>query len=275
MTGLRRKEQASLTIRQLHLDGPCPHAELAGKDSKSGKGAAVPLRADVVEELRAFLADRLAAHQRRTLAEGRSTFPQELPFDTLAFENPPTIRVFNRDLLAAGLARLDDEGNVVKTDDRGRTLDLHALRHTFGTHLSKAGVPPRTAQAAMRHSRIDLTMNVYTDPRLLDVAGAVAALPDFTKRPTFEQAETAKTGTFDVREGHQELAPDLVPDLVRKAVHERREGQAVSKCPARPEGAEGAQVLTGRETRQPRATPDRGCQKRATRFELVTFTLAT
>jgi hypothetical protein len=30
----------------------------------------------------------------------------------------------------------------------------------------------------MRHSKIDLTMNVYTDPRLLDVAGAVELLPD-------------------------------------------------------------------------------------------------
>jgi len=29
----------------------------------------------------------------------------------------------------------------------------------------------------MRHSTIDLTMNVYTDPRLLDVAGAAEALP--------------------------------------------------------------------------------------------------
>ncbi len=29
----------------------------------------------------------------------------------------------------------------------------------------------------MRHSSIDLTMNVYTDPRLLDVQGAVESLP--------------------------------------------------------------------------------------------------
>ena len=67
---------------------------------------------------------------------------------------------------------------VIKTDDRGRTIDIHALRHTFGTHLSKAGVPLRTAQAAMRHSDPSLTANVYTDPKLLDVAGAVASLPD-------------------------------------------------------------------------------------------------
>jgi hypothetical protein len=33
--------------------------------------------------------------------------------------------------------------------------------------------------AAMRHSRMELTMNFCTDPVLLDVAGAVEALPDF------------------------------------------------------------------------------------------------
>ena len=33
----------------------------------------------------------------------------------------------------------------------GRTVDLHALRHTVGTHLSKNGVAPRTAHAAERH----------------------------------------------------------------------------------------------------------------------------
>ena len=40
-------------------------------------------------------------------------------------------------------------------------------------HLSKNGVAPRTARAAMRHSSLNLTMNVYTDPGLLDVTGAV------------------------------------------------------------------------------------------------------
>jgi len=62
----------------------------------------------------------------------------------------------------------------------GNGRDIHALRHTFGTHLSAAGVHPRTAMAAMRHSRIELTMNYYTDPVLLDVAGAMNSLPDFS-----------------------------------------------------------------------------------------------
>ena len=38
----------------------------------------------------------------------------------------------------------------------------------------------RPAQAALRHSSLDLTMNVYTDPELLDVAKAMEALPDLS-----------------------------------------------------------------------------------------------
>jgi hypothetical protein len=38
------------------------------------------------------------------------------------------LRILNRDLKAAGIA---------KVDERGRTLDVHALRTTFGTLLSK------------------------------------------------------------------------------------------------------------------------------------------
>lgn len=73
---------------------------------------------------------------------------------------------------------------IDKRDDRGRTLDVHALRHTFGTHLSRGGVAPRTAQQAMRHSTLELTMNTYTDPRLLDVAAALNVLPSLPLAPS-------------------------------------------------------------------------------------------
>ncbi len=63
-------------------------------------------------------------------------------------------------------------------DDRGAVVDVHALRMTFCTQMMRAGVPLRTAQAAMRHSTPALTANLYTDPHLLDVAGALDRLPD-------------------------------------------------------------------------------------------------
>ena len=96
---------------------------------------------------------------------------------------------------------------IPKRDDRGRVLDIHALRHTFGTHLSKGGAAPRVARAAMRHSTLELTMNTYTEPRLLDVAGALDVLPGLPlcDRPDVQQARAAGTdsGSF--------LVPDLGP----------------------------------------------------------------
>ena len=67
------------------------------------------------------------------------------------------------------------------------------MRHSFGSLLSQGGVAPRTAQAAMRHSSIDLTMNVYTDPKLLDVHAALDSLPELTIDPVDENLKA--TGT--------------------------------------------------------------------------------
>src|SRR4029079_2682654 len=78
------------------------------------------------------------------------------------------IRRFHADCRRAGIAR---------RDDRGRQLDIHALRTTFGTMLARSGVPMRTAQQLMRHSDIRLTANLYVDPALLDLQGAVEAIP--------------------------------------------------------------------------------------------------
>ncbi len=120
-------------------------------------------------ELAQWLADKLSASQAECRSRGEP-MPMTLPPHTPVFDVPAgLLRILDRDLRFAG---------IEKRDARGCTVDIHALRHSFGTHLSRAGVAPRTAQAAMRHSKIDLTMNVYTDPRLLDVASAVETLPD-------------------------------------------------------------------------------------------------
>ena len=79
------------------------------------------------------------------------------------------LRILNRDLKAA---------DIPKVDEYGRRVHVHALRQSTGTQLSAANVSPRTAQAVMRHSDIALTMNTYTDERLLNAAGAVEMLPD-------------------------------------------------------------------------------------------------
>lgn len=180
LTGLRKSELASITVGQADLGAPLPYLVLHAGDEKNRQGSEIPLRADLADDLRAWLADRLAQRQQAAREAGHA-IPTALPPDAPLLVVPTgLIRIFDRDLVFAGLARVevrDGKEVVVKTDERGRTLDVHALRHTFGTHLSKAGVSLRTAQAAMRHSDPSLTANVYTDPRLLDVAGAIERLP--------------------------------------------------------------------------------------------------
>lgn len=66
----------------------------------------------------------------------------------------------------------------------------------FWNAPEQRGVARRTAQQAMRHSHIDLTMNAYTDPKLLDVHGAMDALPNLPLADDLADRETNQaTGT--------------------------------------------------------------------------------
>jgi len=208
LTGLRKGELASLTVGQLHLDGPRPYAVLEAADEKNRQGSQIPLRCDLAADLASWLTEKLES--LRSVQQGVNPaclaiagLPNKLPSDTPLFNVPAgLVRILDRDLEVAG---------IPKRDDLGRTIDVHALRHSFGTLLSKGGVAPRTAQAAMRHSSIDLTMNVYTDPRLLDVHGALDALPALPLDDHRQQRLQA-TGTHDIQpSGYKPLVPTLVP----------------------------------------------------------------
>jgi len=173
------------------LDEQTAHVELLAKDEKAGHGALIPLRGDPAADLKDWLREKLAAFQEMARLTDKP-LPLRLPADEPMFTVPRDfVKILDRDLAGAG---------IPKHDERGRTVDPHALRHTFGTHLSRNGVPPRAAQAALRHSSLDLTMlarpgeNVYTDPSLLDVAGALEALPGLSVE-TPRQASLVKKVT--------------------------------------------------------------------------------
>lgn len=200
LTGLRKNELASLTIAQLRLDAPVPHLELDAADEKSREGNGVVIRADLAVDLRHWLDDKLAALQAEAQRRGEA-IPARFPVDSLVFDVPAgLVRIFDRDL---------NHAKIAKRDDRGRTLDVHALRTTFGTLLSRGGVSLRTAQAAMRHSDPSLTANVYTDPRLLDVSGALDALPKLPLDPTRPSTRQRARAT-----GTDASSPSLVAPTV-------------------------------------------------------------
>ncbi len=253
LTGLRKGELASLTVGQLELAGPVAFAVLDAADEKAGRGAEIPLRADLVADLRGWLAARLDAARDAAKAKGLP-IPARLLADAPLFNVPAgLVRILDLDLKAAG---------IPKRDDRGRTVDVHALRHTFGTHLSKGGVAPRTAQAAMRHSTLDLTMNTYTDPRLLDVAGALDALPALPSidRPDAQRAKA--TGTDNAAP----LVPTLVPTSDFSCTRASFAGKMAGsgRC-----GGIGASA----DADAGKASLSHSVQKRATGFEPATISL--
>jgi len=185
-TGLRRKELASITMGDVLLGEERPVIRLRAADAKNGEAALLPLRPDVAAALRDWIDERTEAICRQRVGIAGAVRPAD---DMPLFDVPDKlVRVLDRDIAAAGIA---------KRDDRGRTVDVHALRGTFGTHLARAGTDPVTLKTLMRHAKIETTLAFYVDGRLLDVDRAVGRLPavlDGAEMPVSARA----TGTDDV-----------------------------------------------------------------------------
>ncbi len=106
-------------------------------------------------------------------------------------------RVLDLDLKAVG---------IVKTDPQGRTLDIHALRHSFCTMVAQSGVNMQTAQRLMRHATPAMTAR-YTHLTLSDLGGAMATLPALPELPQRDVAAVLETAP--------NLRPTLRPTIPR------------------------------------------------------------
>ncbi len=165
LTGLRKGELAGLVWGDLSLDDGNAWLTVRACIAKNRKTESLPVRADLADELRTWRSE--CGNPRDSVRV--FTVPDGL------------IHILKRDLRMGGI---DPDG-----------VDVHALRHTTATHLVKGNVAPRTAQTLMRHSDIRLTLNTYTDPRLLDTVSALDALPSITRKPDAERQRA--TGTYD------------------------------------------------------------------------------
>ncbi len=186
--GLRKNELATLTVDDLNLDANTPFVRLKAKNSKNALADEIPLRTDLAAELRGWISRKLPG--------------------TKVFKVPQDLRnILYRDLKKAGVKRVDDQG---------RQIDVHALRHTCGTQLAKAGVSPQVASKIMRHSSINMTMKHYTHLALVDTGRAVEMLPNFQNFP--HANEVVRTGTDDIvmpkdQISVNEKGPEIRPEL--------------------------------------------------------------
>jgi len=116
---------------------------------------------------------------------------------------PPLIRRTMPAVPSEEYKRREASSFLCYLDAQGRYADFHALRHTTGTLLAASGVNPKTAQSLMRHSDINLTMNIYTHTLAGQEAAAIATMPNFDTAPTKQQpttptdAPTPTTNTTD------------------------------------------------------------------------------
>jgi len=176
-TGLRVGEVASLRRESFRLDtDPATVTVLAGT-TKNRREAVLPMQDDVTLDIRQVLAETPA---------GESVFsiPKHRPMAELIAADLEVARARWIEEAPPGAERqgreLDDFCRYC--DSAGRYADAHSLRHTFASRLAAAGVPIRVAMALLRHSDINLTMNLYTHVDAEQEADAILKLPRYGKK---------------------------------------------------------------------------------------------
>ena len=147
------------------LDFANGYVVFRAEHTKSRRRKVVPLGAGTLSVLRGLQ----LFHQRvlRRLPRSNERIfltPRACPWGRSS-NNP--MRILNRVLIKAGIAKYAPDGTK---------LDIHALRHTFGTRLSRAGAPLVHTQRLMGHSDPKLTAMVYTHLDVEDLRGAIEGM---------------------------------------------------------------------------------------------------
>jgi site-specific recombinase XerC len=128
-TGLRRSELASLTRHSFDLTSAVPTINVTAAYTKNRRDDAIPLHAALVVNLAGWL------DTKRHVADDEPLLP---------VAKRKTGRMMQRDLAAAGVAYVDENGHVA---------DFHALRHTFITNLVQVGRSGQGDQQDGRHAQ--------------------------------------------------------------------------------------------------------------------------
>jgi site-specific recombinase XerD len=150
MTGLRRKELASLTARSFALDTKPPTLTVEAACSKHRRKDVLPMHPELVPAVRQWL---------KGLKAGQKLFP--------LLDRKKTWLMVKKDLERVGIAYKTEDG----------IADFHAAgRHSHITELLRNGTSLPDAKELARHSDVNMTMR-YTHIGLNDQAKAVAKLP--------------------------------------------------------------------------------------------------
>jgi integrase len=152
MCGLRRGEIVALRWRHIDLDaGKMTVVESAEqtttgvryKPPKSGKGRSVALSEMVVEELRQHQLDQAEELLRLGIRQSAETFVYT--------------RQDGEPMQPRSLSQM-----WATTETGLPRVPFHNLRHTHATHMLAAGVHPKVASERLGHSRVGITLDLYS-----------------------------------------------------------------------------------------------------------------
>jgi len=154
LCGLRRGEICALRWRHVDLAGAAlavvesaeqTKAGVRYKPPKSGRGRAVALSATVIDELRAHRLRQSEELLRLGIRQSDDTF------------------VYSREDGKAMQPRsLSQAWRLAITTTLLPRIRLHDLRHGHATHLLAAGVHPKIASERLGHSRVGITLDLYS-----------------------------------------------------------------------------------------------------------------
>lgn len=209
MTGLRKKEIASLSPQSFFLNGTPPTVTIEAACSKHRRKDVLPLHPDLVRMLAEWL--------RETPTE-RKLFP--------GLERKETSVMVRKDLERIGLPYKTAEG----------IADFHAAgRHTHITELLRNGTSLVEAKELARHSDVNMTMR-YTHIGIEDQAKAVANLPSpfFSPNPPEQEKNALQMRCISgVAEGSWE-APIVTENETNSTVTHCRNEDSDNSCHWKP-----------------------------------------
>lgn len=170
-TGQRKSEVRALMWSDVHLDEAQPYALFRESTTKDKDKRAVPLRPEIVEQLKAL---RPKPEETHTLSKPIFWFRW------------PTYDLLRGDLKRAGIERVDA---------LGRSVHFHSFRKTWQTLGVRYGINQRVAQEVLGHSDANLTAKVYTDVPALALHTELAKLPWIDATPAAKVAANTHTGS--------------------------------------------------------------------------------
>jgi integrase len=179
-TGLRRGELMSLTVSSFDLD-KCT-VTIEPENFKGRRKAVRYLKQKRAEQLREFFKGKL---------------PNVKPFNIP--EHWRSAEMIREDLEETEQRGYDGEvlqEAIPFTDENGRRLDLHALRHTYITALDGTDASLAERKILAGHSlKGDLTLGTYTHPPVERLRDIVEQLPDYDfPREAMQQRATGTDG---------------------------------------------------------------------------------